>query len=223
MTLKIAAGICVYSDAQGLDRLLPSIINNIDKCIVVHGRYTNYNGIDSNSYYDTLVTCSRHNINIPTNIMLIDNKQPIDQIAARQQYLDAAHDCDFLLVLDADEYVTGDWVLFRQNCQELIESSNRFYIYDIKFDRPAPQWFDGWPRPRLFRKPSQIKYYKKHYWWLLPNGRIHKTSASDSHQTIEGINITMDNTYRSNQRNAVRQQYLDWLGRVEELMMSNAD
>lgn len=211
--MRIAAGICVYSDTQGLSRLLPSIVDKVDKCIVVHGCYTNYNGTDPYSSEATKAVCSRY-----PGILLIDNPKPTDQIVARQMYMDEAADCDFLLVLDADEYVTGDWNLFRGGCRKIIESSSRFYIYDIQFDRPPPQWFDGWPRPRLFYKPSLIKYYRKHYWWLLPNGKIHKTSASDSQQIIEGITITMDNTYRSNERQEVRQRYLDWLGRVEELM-----
>lgn len=212
---RLAAGICVYSDARGLDRLLDSIVDKVDKCIVVHGPYLNYKGIDSHSSAATRAACRLHNHN--DNILLIDNRIPLDQIHARQQYMDAAVDCDFLLVLDADEYVTGDWNLFRQNCQ-VLNDDDEFYIYDIQFDRPFPQWFDGWPKPRLFRKPSQIKYYRKHYWWLLPTGRVHKTSASDSQRVIEGIKITMDNTYRSNARNEIRQHYLDWLGRVEELM-----
>jgi hypothetical protein len=218
--LRIAAGICVYSDVKGLDRLLPSIVNNVDKCIVVHGPYTNYNGIDHTSSEFTRLVCSWHDNN--NNVIFVDNKQPTDQIVARQMYMDAAADCDFLLVLDADEYITGDWALFRKNCQKILDSSDPFYIYDIKFDRPFPQWYDGWPRPRLFRKPSQIQYYRKHYWWKLPTGRIHKTSASDSQQIIEGIKITMDNTYRSNERQEVRQRYLDWLGRVEELMPADS-
>jgi hypothetical protein len=219
--LRIATGICVYSDAKGLDRLLPSIVDNIDKCIVVHGCYTNYNGIDPFSYEATKAVCRRYS---NAKVLLINNPKPTDQIVARQMYMDAAGaDCDFLLVLDADEYVTGDWTLFRENCQKIIDSTtNPFYIYDIKFDRPFPQWYDGWPRPRLFRKPSQIQYYRKHYWWKLPTGKIHKTSASDSQQIIEGIKITMDNTYRSNERQEVRQRYLDWLGRIEELMPADS-
>lgn len=215
--MRLAAGICAYSDARGLDRLLPSIVDHVDKCIVVHGPYLNYKGIDAHSSAATKAVCRLHNHN--GNILFIDNRLPLDQIYSRQMYMDAAYDCDFLLVLDADEYVTGDWALFKANLPPL--TFNPFYIYEIKFDRPAPQWFDGWPKPRLFYKPSQIKYYKKHYWWLLPTGRVHKTSASDSLQTVEGIKITMDNTYRSIQRTTVRQTYLDWLGREEELMLDD--
>ena len=41
---------------------------------------------------------------------------------------------------------------------------------------------------------------------------------SDSKQIVDGIKITMDNTYRSEQRMSIRQKYLDWLGKIEELM-----
>ena len=204
--VRIAAGICTYSDAKGLDRLLSTIEDNVDLSIIIHGRYPNFPQ-DDRSLNDTMNICKSHN-----NIRLTAALLPMPETHLRQTYLKKAQNYDFLLVLDSDEYVTGDWDLFRQNCQKVIDShAPQQQIYNVPFDRPKPQYSPGFPRPRLFYKPSTIKYYRRHCQWLLPSGQVIVTSVPKEHR-INGITIWQDNTYRTEARQQKRQEYVNWLG-----------
>ena len=123
----------------------------------------------------------------------------MSEVERRQTYLDLANNYDFLLVLDSDEYVCdgADWPLFRKNCEKILESGKHHYIYDIAYDSTAPS--NAGPKPRIFREPSKIKYYKKHYWWLLPNGRV-AAGGSDSITIVDGIRLMHDDSLRSPDR-----------------------
>ena len=165
--VKIAAGICTYSDSLGLARLLETLAPGQVYSIVIHGPYLSYDSLDPDSLTATNAVCKAY-----PNTRLISLPQPMSEVERRQTYLDYANNYDFLLVLDSDEYIQdgANWPLFRKNCDKLLESGKHHYIYDIRFDAKHPA--NSGPKARLFREPSKIKYYKKHYWWLLPNGRV---------------------------------------------------
>ena len=138
----------------------------------------------------------------------------MSEVERRQTYLDYANNYDFLLVLDSDEYIQdgANWPLFRKNCDKLLESGKHHYIYDIKFDAKHPA--NSGPKARLFREPSKIKYYKKHYWWLLPNGRV-AAGGSDSCEIVDGIKIMWDESLRSPERIQAKIDYQNRLLREE--------
>ena len=208
--MRIAAGICTYSDAKGLERLLSTIADNVDLSIIIHGRYPNFSE-DNNSLQDTRAVCTKY-IKNTLLINVRDGGLSAPETWLRGLYLELAYNHDFLLVLDSDEYVTGDWGLFRQNCQKVIDShAPQQQIYNVPFDRPKPQYSPGFPRPRLFYKPSTIKYYRRHCQWLLPSGQVIVTSVPKEHR-INGITIWQDNTYRTEARQQKRQEYVNWLG-----------
>jgi hypothetical protein len=115
---------------------------------------------------------------------------------------------DFCIVIDSDEYVSeADWYYFRMNLYHIMEVAPPFYIYDIMFDGPPAQ---SGPRPRLFYKPSLISYYKKHYWWALPNGKI-ANGSSDSKCIIKGLKIMHDKSHQSEERKQAIAAHHQWL------------
>jgi hypothetical protein len=206
--LKIAAGIVTYADALSLSRTLETITSEIDQSIVVHVQYPGFRLQEpSRSLDDTRKVCAAF-----PHTKIVD-LTPCSEIEARQTYLNEATNFDFLLVIDSDEYITKiepkDRGLFRQNCQKVIDDQEQegFYIYDIMFGGDA--WQSG-PRPRLFKEPSKIKYYKKHYWWILPNGKLMKGN-SDSVKVIDGIEIVNDNKLRNPGREMAKLYYQQWL------------
>ena len=216
--MKIAAGICTYSEAPGLARTLESLSGEIEFCIVVHGPYLNFAPLDPQSSTYTKAVCSKY-----PNTQLIDLSTPTHETIRRQKYLDLALDYDFLLIIDSDEYISdgADWGYFRQNCQQVIDQHAGHYIYDIMFDGPIAQ---SGPRPRLFYQPSKIKYDRKHYWWRLPNGRL-ADGMSDSCKLIEGIRITHDKSLRLNgDYNLAVLKYQHWLlGHESQYVRTAAD
>ena len=198
--VKIAAGICTYADSLGLARLLDSLTPGGVYNIVIHGPYPSYDSPDPDSLNATNAVCRAY-----PNTRLIDLPQPLSEVERRQTYLDLANNYDFLLIVDSDEYICdgADWTLFRKNCDRLLESGKHHYIYDIKLDGHPSQ---SGLKPRLFREPSKIKYYKKHYWWLLPNGKI-AAGGSDSVTLVDGIRLMSDESLRSPDRIKAKMEY----------------
>ena len=210
MAVKLAAGICTYSDYLGLARCLDSLQAGEVDSIVIHGPFHAYTALDALSLTKTTEVCKAF-----LNTQLIDSAEPMPEIQKRQIYLDNAKNYDFLLVIDSDEYIAPNtkWQLFYNNLQWLIDDNTEFHIFDIMFDGPP---YHAWPRPRLFYKPSEIRYDMLHFQWILPDTRLIR-SQSDSRQTIQGIKIRHDISLRSKARNQARNQYRDWLAKREEL------
>jgi hypothetical protein len=197
LSVKIAAGICTYSDSLGLARCLESLAGQVEP-IVIHGPYPSYTRHDPFSFQETSAVCKAY-----PNTRLIDLPEPLPEIQRRQLYLDNANNYDFLLVIDSDEYIVeANWSKFKDNLQTILLGKH-FYIYDIMFAGHPSQ---AGPRPRLFRDPSKIRYYKKHYWWHLPTDRI-AAGASDSCQIVDGIKLMWDDTLRSEDRKKAKEEY----------------
>jgi glycosyltransferase involved in cell wall biosynthesis len=205
--MKIAAGICTYSDALSLARCLESLNDGAIDCKIIHGPYPFYSAIDDDSLENTRAVCQAY-----PNTQLIDLPLPTPEIERRQTYLNLASDYDLLLVIDSDEYIEkADWPLFKRECKRILETGPHHYIYDILFGGHPAQ---VGPRPRLFREPSKIKYWKKHYWWLLPNGKV-AAGASDSITVVNGITIMHDDQLRPDNRLKARTEYQAYLLRHE--------
>lgn len=205
--MKLASGIVTFADSLGLIRTLETLDDGIDQNIVVHAQYPGFHPPRaSRSLDDTQKVCEAF-----PNTTLV-NLNIASELEARQTYLDLATNYDFLLVIDSDEYIVKkepkDRGLFRENCQKVIDEHEGFYIYDIMFG--GGDLFLSGPKPRLFRQPSKIKYYKKHFWWLLPNGRLMKGN-SDSVKVMEGLEIMHDNQLREPNREWAKLHYQEWL------------
>lgn len=199
---KVAAGICTYAEPQGLRRTLASL--QVDRIFVIHGPYPHFGLHDLLSLSDTKAVCEQY-----SNVRLIDIPQPTHENIRREKYLGLMKNYDFCLTIDSDEYISdgADWGFFYENLKKVLDVNPPFYLYDIMFDGYPAQ---SGPKPRLFYQPSKIKYYKKHYWWTLPNGKI-AAGSSDSKCVIEGIRITHDKEHRSAERHEAMYAHQRWL------------
>ena len=201
--VRIAAGINTYANPNGLKPCLDSLCDGVDKRFVIHGAYPHFSYEVFHSLSDTRAICKGY---LNTQLIHLETSE----LEKRQKYLDLASDCDFLLIIDDDEYLADgtDWGLVRDFCQKVIDKQEGYYIYDVMLG-VWPE--DMGPRPRLFYQPSKIKYERKHYWWRLPNGRL-MDGCSDSLQVVPGIRIIHDKTLRMDGKyNLACLKYQHWL------------
>lgn len=201
-SIKIAAGINTYANPEHLERTL-STIQAIDQRFVIHGRYPTYKYVDPQSLHRTRQVCDKF-----ANTQLVDlNAHEIDK---RNRYLELAKDYDFLIVIDNDEYVPpqiSDWSTFRKGLFSAIFECPGAQVFDIYFGGPISE---SGARPRIFYKPSTIKYWEKHFWWITEDRRLLK-GRSDSAKLIEGVVLLHDRSNKSEEYRNARKEYGQWL------------
>ena len=214
--MKIATGICEYGDTDGLYRCLASLgldeDNGIDLAIIIHGRFNNFNLNRPTAYEDTKRIISR----FPKD--RIDLVRPINppimtEVESRNLYLQRATElnCDWLLVIDSDEFLAHDltnWTLFREQLDFIMKLGLNHHIYDVKLDGNIPAYHG--PVPRLFYRPSTVKYWGKHYWWVIEESKRLLKGQSDAARILEGIHIIHDHTIRDSKYYTASINYKDW-------------
>lgn len=197
----------MFQDRDGLERCIRSLVKGVDKVIVVDGRYIDW-GKDSDPEYSTDGTeelCKEQlNKLVPIQYVKLFAEQPVK----RSKYLELAEDCDFLLVIDADEFVVyrgleaADWPLFRQNLEtssrfELRLRENRQYVHNIQVrTEPTKLMTLG----KLIYKPSEL-YYSSH--WRLnrrSDGREQRYQQMNTRDIVRGITMTYDELMRPPER-----------------------
>lgn len=184
--VKIAAGINVFNDRCSLQRTLQTTIEYFDRIYVIDGRYPDYND-KTNQRYSTdgtqdLVEAFSNCVYIPYYA---------EQKDKRTRYLKES-EYDFLLVIDADEYmITSSWSGFQDSLQRNIlnmPSRSRCYQYQINYESEPNKFI---ALPRLVYKPTALTYQTH---WIL-TGPDNKTVEASS-QMIEGITICTDDLLR---------------------------
>jgi hypothetical protein len=214
--MKIAAGLCEYGDTDGLYRCLTTLglddAKGIDKVIIIHGRFDNFNlRIDPQAALeDTKKVISR----FPKDrIDLVKSNGGLTEIASRNLYLKRATElkCDWLLVIDSDEYLAQkltDWKKFRKQLQYVMDLGLDHHIFDIQLDGNIPA-FHG-PQPRLFYRPHTIQYWGTHYWWVIEESKRILKGQSDAARIIEGIHLLHDHTIRDSKYYTASINYKEW-------------
>lgn len=206
---KIAAGIIVYQDRPGLERLVTSLYEHLDIFIVVDGRYPDW-GANHDPLYstdDTREYCK--SLDKVKYYQLFD-----DQNAKRTMYMQAcrAHECDFLLVADADDFVhkRTDWDAFDKYVNGgryrfemgFMNNAEPQQIFNVQFvlSPERTQWIG-----RLFYKPYTLSYFS-HWRVRRDNGvEVRYPRHSDSH--VEGLVMTSDDMTRPTSRISIDIEY----------------
>jgi hypothetical protein len=194
--MKIAAGIVVYADAEGLNRCLSTLgfdKGGFDGAIVVHVRFEHFEMIDPHSLEDTQRVASKY-----PNVYVYEVKEPITQVDARSLYMEKAGELgyDYLMVIDSDEYVlpNANWTKFREQLDYALSLDGPYQIFDVEFKGSAI--YHG-PLPRIFRDPGTIRYIQRHWWFLLTKTGVVLKGMSDTVRIIDGINIYHSKLVRS--------------------------
>lgn len=200
--LKIALGVCYYEDFEGIRRLFDSLKKTnaqLEKIFFIDGKYRQFNTEDQNilssiKIYKFLEK-QKNTVNFwnwptfPT------------EIEKRNKYLElCTDDIDFLIVIDTDEYIQGDWSLFTSSLEKLKENiykenwheQMRNLHFIAMQDLPATRISN---RPRLFYQPSLVRYHGCHYTWI--HTQTKKPLIYTEAPAIEGIMIIHDATLRN--------------------------
>jgi hypothetical protein len=210
--MKVAAGICEYGDPDGLYRCLNSLglgTGGIDKAIIIHGKYKNFELDKPNAYEETKKIASR----FPEGTVTLLWTLGLTEIESRNQYLKLAAELnyDWLLVIDSDEFIPrdlADFKEFRRQLEYVMSLGLEHQIFDIHIEGNIPAYRG--PAPRLFLRPGTVKYWGKHYWFVLEKTmRIYK-GQSDAARIIGGIIIVHDHTIRDSTYYQASIGYKEW-------------
>jgi len=207
--MKICAGICVYADAEGLHRCLSTLglgEGGFDGAIVIHRRFEHFEMIEERSLEETKLVAKKF-----PNVHVDHSDEPISQVDARSLYFKLAGELgyDWLMVIDSDEYVlpNADWQTFRSQLDYVRSLNLEHQIFDIEFEGSLMQ---RGPRPRLFKDPGTIKYYTKHFWFVLTKSNILYKGLGDSGRIITGINVYHSKIIRSLEHIRASEKYYMW-------------
>lgn len=207
---RIAVGLVFYNEARLLQRCLDSL-REFDLVICVDGVY------DLASGPALSTDGSRDIVNMYENTLLVDmpyHKQP----DVRNHYMDEAvwNGCDYLLVFEADEYVTGSVKEFRENLPVHDDTGIHDLVYNV------PMHYVGQNHivksPRFFYKPELIRYGGSHSTyvvdgqsWLVRNG-----NESNMFETLSGITVNHDEKPRTAEQEIRAEDYKEKLVKQEK-------
>lgn len=232
--MKVAAGIVEYADTSGLFRTLASLRldqpDTIDLAIVVHSRFEHFNLANANdkqALQDTQKIIDKFPsdriklvlpplgvgvVNTAAGEQEDQDRVPTTQIESRNLYLKSAADegCDWVLVIDSDEFIArnADWKEFRKQLEFVMSLELPHQIFDIQCEGMLAMYRG--PRPRLFYRPATIKYWKRHFWFLLQEQNMCYKGVSDAGRIIGGIYLMHDRTVRSAEHYNATLDYNEW-------------
>lgn len=216
-TPKIAIGISYYNDYPCIARCLESLVVDRvlmpDYVILVDGIYEGYPDADPYSVDGSTTFAKAFARKYPWQVIL-QRRANLSERTKRQCVVEsAAKIADFLLILDADEYVAypeTSWGAFRQELSHI----KQYFISNIYGIRCVDLHQNGYAgyRPRLWFKPAEVRYGKNHYQFMKKSGdRMLETIASNA----ESLTIYHDHSCRSQQREALRLEYQENLRFLE--------
>ena len=226
MTIKIAAGIVEWGDAEGLQRCLSSLDigkGGFDGAIVVHRKFDHFELDDPYHLENTRRVCEKVDNSDGSGKGTIwlgigdDVNHPITQVEARNIYMEKAGELgyDWLLVIDSDEYVLpgADWKEFRRQLEYVKSLKLSDQIFDVEFYGPIS---DSGMRPRLFLYPESVRYWVKHYWFICTAKNILYKGVSDAGRVITGIKLRHGKVLRTMEHIQASQDYYVWQDKIEQ-------
>jgi len=153
---EIAAGIIFFNDAASLKRCLPTL-SGFDTVFCIDGKFDtfDYPSILSNDG-------SREVVKSFNNTILIDAPN-LKEFQKRNRYFElcAEHHFDYLLLVDADEWIEGDFDLFKKTWIERSLKDGKHLRRLPVQDADKPSWFQY--MPIVFYRPGELEYRGTHW------------------------------------------------------------
>lgn len=210
--IKLGAGVCFFEKSlPTIQRCIESIRDNVDYIFGIDGRFTDELGRalfpDTEKLSPQYV---RDYLKTVPNCILVD--YPATEVQKRQRYLDLCrqYECQFLLIIDSDEFVMegSDWKSFRYN---LNQCTGGVHIYGVKFAYGYPEHDDETNYPRLWYKPWEMEYYNAHCLFRdKVSGKVSQSSSAAG-PLIEGIRMAGDDSLRSREYQVQSFEYQTFL------------
>lgn len=161
---------------ETVKRAIESVKDNVRYIYAIDGKFEFYESDELLSSPDV-----RDYLQSIDNVVLVDFPNRLEN-EKRQQYLELCEKnlSDWLLILDADEFITHEtnWDFVYAN---LLENTNKEKIPGI-FGVTIKPYNDSdkeFGYPRLWRAPYLIKYLKTHnFWQYKTDGSIYRSSVN---------------------------------------------
>jgi hypothetical protein len=207
--MRIAAGLIFYNDLTSLQRLMPTL-KKCEAVYAIDGRFISFPG-DS----DLSTDGSREYLQSFSNVKLIDMSIGLEQ-SKRNAFLKAAEadGFDAIFVLDADEYIEGDWDEFVKECNDKIASTG---VYMVKV------WmgntFNSFPR--LIYPISEFEYYPAHYSLRRKSTGEYLWASDFDVGEIKSIRLWHDDDLRTKDRIAMMSGYQMWQKQYDDYCFEN--
>ena len=202
----VATECCLYQEAPVIERHIQSLKLGelIDYAIFIDGPFPGFPGpAESNDG-------TREIINSYDNTVLVT--MPAEEYFKRELACHTARNlgCNFILILDADEYLIRRNVQrFRSNLEGIVLSETDRNIFGINYNFGAPDQFND--RPRLWYKPWEVGYISGSHWRF--KNRYHSKYYDKSihvdrwDKVVEGVCIRQGDEERIAYREAVWKEY----------------
>lgn len=204
----IGVGLSFYGDLESLKRGVPTYTDKVDYIFAIDGRYSLFDGPDYSSQETIDYLKQFPNVILKQFVGMEHDK--------RQQYVNLAaeYKCDYLLIIDSDEYILpdADWDLFLENCDKVTKAhpSENFFGVNFRYTPEGYKREEFSPFPRLWARPEECSYYKTHCIFKGKSGSPLRSSSGGPR--IEGIKMAMGDNLRS-------QEYLKSVSEYQRKML----
>lgn len=227
---RIVAGIISYGDWEGLGRTLLSVQGLCMEVYVIHCKFIGFPVEIPESFERTRKLVHRlHNRGLMPP-MIFDRFPTINHFynyeykrewQLRQEVL---HICemrrpDFLLIIDSDEYLTGNFEEFDRNITKAKKEFPDDNVFGINCTYQG-----GWQHfPRLWRNPHNMMYKFSHYRFINKGELNHYYDDYEDpiRKVVDGVKIIHDHDLRTEEQNKASREYGKWLKAEEEHVSAN--
>ena len=180
---------------------MDSVYQHVYKIYAVNGRYREFeHDLDYSPEWTTSMLKDRY-----PNVEVVNCCAT--QLVKRQVYLEMAggDNCDYLLVMDSDDYVHPDfrdWDSFYKELEDIYDEEEMLYFLWFWI---SPNWkcsanpvvMETWQKYiRIHKRPGDQKYHMNHYTWRLKEDNSVNLNSLLAKRTLGGIKLTCDSLYR---------------------------
>ena len=207
--MRLGVGLSFFDSANEIPRLLDPIYKHVYKIYAINGRYSNFISDHDYSIDDSVKILKTY-----PNVVIDDFMayQPVKR--TRYLHLAGEDKCDFLMVMDADEYIHKDyqdWDKFYKSLEKASKRHEQYQIFKmLAFMNPA--WTKAhnavrhkrWRKyVRLHRNPGEQRYCLDTHYWFSPAIATDEDLIKGTYpmwqakHVIDGIRIDMDSLKRT--------------------------
>jgi len=219
--VKTALALSYFDSEAEIPRLAP-LFKHFDYVIAVDGRYEGYD-VD----HDFSIDNSEDLLRKYPNVIL--DRYAGWQVLKRQRYLDIAGElkCDFLIVVDTDEYLHPNYTDFPLFWRNLAKYSRKYpddRLFRIKLFIPK-HWRKAhnkcWSNrfkavTRIHKDPGTMRYCGECHWMWCPKEMTDAQIVVEQHEIfkskriIEGVRLMTDSQLRDETKLKIRDKWAWW-------------
>ena len=202
--MKIGVGLIFYDDLDSLKRCIPTL--KVDTIYAIDGRFKDFNAPNPLS-----TDGSREYLQTFDNVVLIDAPD-LSEVAKRNIYMKACKE-EFLLWVDSDHWIEGDWDSFRKEIDKKVNKKNGYGYWFLTEDLTRTTiHYQCWG----FYLPNNIQYRYRHDWYEAEGKRILPKSHNNKYTKLKSLKVFNDHSKRLPKRELLGKEWYTQ-SRIKEL------